>query len=58
MRANKRAITITDTDAGNQTYCRYFARAFRGSFADSCCDLNGDGKVTVKEAYDIAIAEH
>lgn len=44
MRRNNSAITITDTDAGNRPDCRYFARTFRGSFADCCCDLNGDAK--------------
>ena len=58
MRSNKRAITLTDTDGGNQTNCKYFAEAFWSAFSNNEFDINRDGKVSLKEAYDVAIREH
>jgi hypothetical protein len=58
MRSNHKAITITDTDGGNQTDCKYFTETFWGAFFNLDNDLNHDGKVSLKEAYDVAIKEH
>jgi hypothetical protein len=58
MRSNRRAITVTDTDGGNETNCKYFAQAFWTAFSNNEFDINQDGKVSIKEAYDVAIREH
>ena len=55
---NTRAITLTDTDGGNETNCRYFAETFWKAFGNNEFDNNHDGKVSVREAYDVAIKEH
>lgn len=51
-------IAIANTDDQHTTYCEYFAAAFWDAFGDRRCDLNGDGAVSVDEAYEAAMKVH
>lgn len=54
-----RAIVATTVDALHSTECSHFARAFWRSFGrPGNADRNGDGRISVREAYDVALAAH
>jgi len=57
--ARSRSIVISTVDAKHPTECSYFANAFWGAFLHpEMADANRDGKTSVREAFDVAIAVH
>ncbi|HWR53562.1 MAG TPA: hypothetical protein VN428_20810 [Bryobacteraceae bacterium] len=54
-----RAIVATTVDAQHSTECSHFARAFWRCFTKAGrADRNGDGKISVREAYQVALEAH
>jgi hypothetical protein len=53
-----RVIVITNTDRDHMTDCYYFARAFWRSFREPAADSNHDGRTSLREAFETAIAAH
>lgn len=54
-----RAIVATTVDARHSTECSHFARAFWRCFGKpGGADRNQDGRISVREAYDVALAAH
>lgn len=54
-----RAIVISTVDAKHPTECSYFAEAFWGAFLHpEQADANRDGRTSVREAFNVAIAAH
>jgi hypothetical protein len=51
-------IAMTDTDERHETYCGYFAETFWSAFDQMKYDTNGDGVVSLKEAYEAAMVVH
>ena len=49
---------MTNTDRDNTTYCKYFTNAFWHAFYEKNADLNNDGRISLKEAYNKAIKVH
>ncbi len=57
--ARSRSIVISTVDAKHPTECSYFADAFWGAFLHpEIADANRDGRTSVREAFDVAIAVH
>ena len=55
-RPNTVAISAAPSD--KKTFCKYFAATFWRSIQDPRCDRNGDGVVSISEAFAPAIKEH
>lgn len=54
-----RAIVATSVDGKHSTDCSTFARVFWHAFdKGSKADRNGDGRISVREAYEVALKAH
>src|SRR5690606_18966213 len=51
-------IAIANTDDRHETYCEYFATTFWTSMLQPEADMNGDGRVSLDESFELAMAVH
>lgn len=57
-KARMNVVAMTDTDSHHETYCEYFASAFWYGLVEPAADLDGDGRITLSESYEVAMAIH